>query len=397
MDTLAKRRNTRLSALNKDSRNYRTNCNEYFFDRDPIIFRSVIDFYRTGTLHLPSDICSTIIRRELEYWNIHEEHVAPCCWGFFRAHKDQETTVKLFSKAMGRDVDQHQRKRSQWKLALWTFLEDPSSSRNALFYSYWIGFAILMSLMSIIWGNTDLLRVPAKVLRLHFNQTDNKKLMRFETTDPHPTLVIVDTVLVTFFMVEFSIRAIVCPNKWTFFTNSINVIEILAVYPKAVVMTLRYAVTDLSNRPKLYMTYWFLNMFDIFRVLRALKFNQYFIGLRVLVVTLRASAIEMSFLMVLMAIGAIAFGIGIYYCEFWTTHTILDMPTGTYWALITMTTVGYGDEVPVTALGRITAVLCSFAGCLFTGLAVPIIAESFNRYYLWARLILMRHRLGYMT
>lgn len=132
MDTLAKRRNTRLSALNKDSRNYRTNCNEYFFDRDPIIFRSVIDFYRTGTLHLPSDICSTIIRRELEYWNIHEEHVAPCCWGFFRAHKDQETTVKLFSKAMGRDVDQHQRKRSQWKLALWTFLEDPSSSRNAL-------------------------------------------------------------------------------------------------------------------------------------------------------------------------------------------------------------------------------------------------------------------------
>ena len=185
------------------------------------------------------------------------------------------------------------------------------------------------------------------------------------------------------------------PGKRAFFTNILNVVEVLAVFPKVISMIIRSSVPNLGAYPQFYIAYGLLTTFDIFRVLRALKFGKYYVGLRVLIVTLRASALEMFFLVFLMVVGALVFGVAMYFCEIATTSTVPDMSTGTYWAFITMATVGYGDVVPITMQGRMLAVVCALAGVLFTGLAVPIIANSFDRYYSQARMLLMRHRLGY--
>ena len=60
---------------------------------------------------------------------------------------------------------------------------------------------------------------------------------------------------------------------------------------------------NLGAYPQFYIAYGLLTTFDIFRVLRALKFGKYYVGLRVLIVTLRASALEMFFLVFLMVVG----------------------------------------------------------------------------------------------
>ena len=265
------------------------------------------------------------------------------------------------------------------------------------YYGYWIAIALFLSIVSIVFSNWDPMRVPAKVPRLYFNATNNPKLMRFETTDPHPGLVVLDIILVIFFAVDFFIRSLVCPSKVKFFLNTLNIVEILAVYPKIAAMLIRYTVVDLAAKPGWYKAFYVLTMFDVFRVLRGLKFGKQYLGLRVLMVTLRASALEMFFLMFLMVIGAVVFGVALFFCEIFVTNTVTDMPRGTYWAFITMSTVGYGDVVPTTHHGRALAVLCSLGGLLFTGLAVPIIANSFDLFYSQARLIIMRQHLSYAT
>ncbi len=55
------------------------------------------------------------------------------------------------------------------------------------------------------------------------------------------------------------------------------------------------------------------------------------------------------------------------------------IPAAMYWAAVTLTTVGYGDVVPITALGRLLAGLTAFVGWIMLALPVGIIASAFAR------------------
>ena len=132
MATLRKRRNTKLARLDPNSEHYRADIKEFFFDRDPFLFNSILDFYRYDALHFPNNICGAVVRRELEYWGIDEKYVAPCCWHFFKSCSDNEVTIELLCEEFEELATQQPSRFAIVYSRVWDFLEDPASSDAAM-------------------------------------------------------------------------------------------------------------------------------------------------------------------------------------------------------------------------------------------------------------------------
>ena len=57
---------------------------EYFFDRNAVIFNEVLNYYRTGQLHCPTHICASQFAEELAFWGINPQNMEPCCWVHYK-------------------------------------------------------------------------------------------------------------------------------------------------------------------------------------------------------------------------------------------------------------------------------------------------------------------------
>ncbi|MEQ2192965.1 Potassium voltage-gated channel subfamily D member 1, partial [Xenoophorus captivus] len=58
---------------------YNEDTQEYFFDRDPEMFRHILNFYRTGKLHYPRNECIQAFDEELAFYGIVPEIIGDCC------------------------------------------------------------------------------------------------------------------------------------------------------------------------------------------------------------------------------------------------------------------------------------------------------------------------------
>ncbi|CBY42861.1 unnamed protein product, partial [Oikopleura dioica] len=85
-----------------------------------------------------------------------------------------------------------------------------------------------------------------------------------------------------------------------------------------------------------------------------------------------------SFLMILLSISGIFYGSVIYQLENATNEKFGSIPDGIWWAIVTMSTIGYGDLHPTTPGGRIVGCFCALSGVLSFALPVPAILHKFQ-------------------
>lgn len=118
---------------------------------------------------------------------------------------------------------------------------------------------------------------------------------------------------------------------------------------------------------------------------RVFKFSRHSQGLRILGYTLKSCASELGFLVFSLAMAIIIFATIMYYAEkkvFETKFT--SIPAAFWYTIVTLTTLGYGDFVPSTVVGKIVGGVCSLSGVLVIALPVPVslITKLFNFFYL---------------
>ena len=85
---------SRLANLTETNSDYDPVHNEYFFDRDPNSFLAILNYYRTGKLHAPADVCGNLFYEELNFWGISEQSIQPCCWTNYSAMRDCDEILR---------------------------------------------------------------------------------------------------------------------------------------------------------------------------------------------------------------------------------------------------------------------------------------------------------------
>ncbi|MBR1765662.1 MAG: ion transporter [Bacteroidales bacterium] len=175
------------------------------------------------------------------------------------------------------------------------------------------------------------------------------------------------TILFTF---EYYLR-IYClkhPRKYVF--SFWGVIDFLSIFPAY--LSLFVPVTQSLTVLRL------LRVMRVFRIFKMERFQEEAFHL---LSALRASAVKILIFMLFVLIAAVILGTLMYTFENEANPAFKSIPTGIYWAVVTITTVGYGDVVPVTSPGRFLSVLVMLLGYSIIAVPTGIVAGETMREY----------------
>jgi len=186
-----------------------------------------------------------------------------------------------------------------------------------------------------------------------------------------PLLLRIEWVFTGIFTVEYLLRLWCSPNRSQYARSFYGVIDLLAILPTYIAFFFPAAAPLLLIR--------LVRIWRIFRLLRLLRLVS---ESTVLLRALRRSRRKIFLFFIMMLMIATIFGCLLYIVD-GPEHGFTSIPTSIYWAIVSITTVGFGDLVPVTPLGRTIAAVGVLMGyaiiALPTGIVTAELAHEMGR------------------
>ncbi|KAM4722472.1 potassium voltage-gated channel subfamily A member 4 [Rhinophrynus dorsalis] len=366
--------------------------NEYFFDRNRPSFDAILYYYQSGgRLKRPVNVPFDIFSEEVKFYELGDEALLK--------YREDEGFVK---------EEEKQLPENEFKRQVWLLFEYPESSGPARGIAIVSVLVILISIVIFCLetlpefrDDKDSLLSPLGMEGDGTRESEayNETLILLESghTTFNDPFFIVETVCIVWFSFEFAVRLFACPSKPGFFRNIMNIIDIVSILPYFITLGTELGQQHPPQQPtqgagqqvpqgtmqqQQAMSFAILRIIRLVRVFRIFKLSRHSKGLQILGHTLRASMRELGLLIFFLFIGVILFSSAVYFAEADepTTH-FQSIPDAFWWAVVTMTTVGYGDMKPITVGGKIVGSLCAIAGVLTIALPVPVIVSNFNYFY----------------
>ena len=117
----------------------------------------------------------------------------------------------------------------------------------------------------------------------------------------------------------------------------------------------------------------------VLRVLRVFKLSRYSMAMNVMAAVLRQESRAIGATGVVMVLVLVLSSSLMYLVEHHAQpHVFSDIPTSMWWSIVTLTTLGYGDMVPVTPLGRIIGGMTAVLGVGMIALPAGVLASGFS-------------------
>ncbi|KAM4771382.1 voltage-gated potassium channel regulatory subunit KCNF1 [Rhinophrynus dorsalis] len=338
---------------------------EFYFDRDPDAFKCIIEVYYYGEVHMKKGMCPICFKNEMEFWRVDLGLLDDCCKSHLSEKKEEleeiARRVQMILDDLGGDTSESQQKRFQ--KYLWKFMEKPESSLPARVTAVLSFLFILISSVVMCLGTIPELQVE--------DSSGNHV--------EHPTLDNIETACIGWFTLEYVLRFIASPNRLHFALSFMNIIDVLAILPFYVSLILTHlgaSMMGLSNVQQA------IQALRIMRIARIFKLARHSSGLQTLTYALKSSFKELGLLLMYLAVGIFVFSALGYTMEQSHPDTLFkSIPQSFWWAIITMTTVGYGDIYPKTTLGKLNAATSFLCGVIAIALPIHPIINNFVKYY----------------
>ena len=172
-----------------------------------------------------------------------------------------------------------------------------------------------------------------------------------------PLLHALEWLFTLLFTVEYMLRLLSVRRPWRYATSFFGVVDLLAIIPT-------YLSIFVPGSQYLLV----IRILRLLRVFRLLKLSEYVAEADTLRLALRASRRKISVFISAVVLLVVIIGALMYVVE-GEEHGFTSIPTSIYWAIVTLTTVGYGDLSPRTPFGQILASVVMVIG--YGIIAVP--------------------------
>ena len=162
------------------------------------------------------------------------------------------------------------------------------------------------------------------------------------------------------FTIEYVVRLWLVRKPLRYATSFFGIVDLLSCLPTYLTLIFPGATVQ---------SLLVIRILRLLRMFRVLKMVHHVKGANLLMRSIYASRAKISVFLMTMAIFAAIMGTLAYLIEKDKGGGLDSIPAGIYWAVVTMTTLGYGDVTPITVLGKFLTVIVSLSG--FAVIAVP--------------------------
>ena len=172
------------------------------------------------------------------------------------------------------------------------------------------------------------------------------------------TLFVIEWIFTIFFTVEYMLRLYCVHSPMKYATSFFGIVDLLAIIPTylaLVVPNTHFLIVVRALR--------LMRVFRIFKLANFLKESKYIVD------SLKASRQKIGVFLTFIFLLTIIIGSIMYLVEGGTNDAFSSIPRSIYWAIVTLTTVGYGDITPSTSIGQFFAAAVMILG--YAVIAVP--------------------------
>ena len=337
--TLARYPSTLLGCPSKRNLFFDSKRQEYFFDRNRNAFDAILFYYQSrGILSCPSNVRMDDFVEELVYFGFSEELLIK-----FLRHEG------INFNAEEPHQEEPEMPKNKVLRIIWQCFEQPKSSRVATIVA-WLTVAFISLSIVIICAET----IPP--------DDKDKQLYSNVYND-------LETMCVAWFTIELLLRFISAPNKLRFAKDSLNLVDFVAILPFYLGL-----IVDKSSSA--------LKSFRLLRVCRLFKLFRHSSGLKILSKTVQATWPELLMIVFFAGISTVILAGILFYAEYQAQQDMFSsIPAASWFVIISLTNVGYGDMVPITVPGRFVGSMCALVGVLVLALPSPVIARKFKQFY----------------